>query len=133
MEDFGRLLERRICARNVQESEARKLAKEREMGLQMMDEIGEGSPPLLNIGERHHRGGRRGFGLGKHWELVDEISNRWTGPWTADIEPGGKSMLLDAESAAEETDLFRFRFKVRIGLVLQDKIEDGNALPNEIH
>src|ERR1019366_4226447 len=98
----------------------------------MMDEIGKRCLPFLNIGERHHRGERRQFGPGKHWKLVHEVSNRWMGPWTTDIEPGGKSMLLDAESAAEETDLFRLRFEIGMGLVLQDKIEDGNALPNEI-
>src|ERR1017187_303214 len=98
----------------------------------MMNQIGEGSLPLLNIGKRHHRGGGRRLCPGKHWKLVDDVSNRWMRPWTANVEPGGKNVLLDAESAAEETNLFRLRFKVGIGLVLQNKIENGNALPNEI-
>src|ERR1017187_2198298 len=132
MEDFRRLLGPGISARNVQEFKGRKLTEEWHIGFQMVDEIGEYSLILLNVGERHHRGERRQVGPTKHRELIYEMSDRRMRAWTADVEPGGKNVSVDAESL-EKTNLFRLRFEVRVALILQNKIEYSDALVNEIH
>src|SRR5215467_3596914 len=100
----------RIESRQVDESELGELPKQRKVGLQMMDKFGEACLRSLDVGERHHRRGRRGSVLEKHRELVDEVAHRGLAGLLPTINLRGKEVRWDLQLVAEITHLFRFGF-----------------------
>src|ERR1017187_3477389 len=81
----------------------------------------------LEIGERHHRRGRRGVIAEKHWKLIDEVANGGLGGSLSVIDLRWKEVIRDFQSIAEEADFFGLGFQVFPLRMGKDKIEHSNT------
>src|SRR5215831_1593922 len=93
----------------------------------MMDKFREGCLRSVEVGERHHRGGRRGRAIEEHRELVDEVANGGLASLRPVVNLRRKEMSRDLQLAAEITHLFRFGFKVLVLRMGEDKVEHPDA------
>src|SRR5919108_952093 len=93
----------------------------------MADKFREAYLGSLQVGERHHRRGRKSVIREEHWEPVDEVPNGGLRGLWAVVNLVGKEVGRDFQSIAEITHLFCFGFEVLALRMGQDKIEHSDA------
>ena len=97
-----------------------------------MNEFGHVRLGALNEGARHHRRADEPFAQ-EHRELVHEVANRGLGLTLSVIGPGGQKVAGHLQLLTEKAGLFRFRFEITSLGISEDKIEHGDALPDEFN
>src|SRR5260370_13954691 len=101
MKDFRGLFEVGIGAGCIHQTELGQPTKEGHIALYVVDEIGECSPAIMDVGVSHHRRGRKQ----ENRELIYEIPHSRTRSFPSNVEVCGQIVLFDIDASTEISSL----------------------------